>query len=150
MLTHRCKFTMHALAHSRAWPCAPANTHKHTCTLCAGSPACTCDAHARPALRHHSLEDSICRNLLHGCTGAQEPGTLLTYASAHGPALACARYAVLFALCCAVRSILCCACCGPQAEPRTKALGRHMKRALGIGKKLEEKQGQLIYKGMPG
>jgi hypothetical protein len=37
-----------------------------------------------------------------------------------------------------------------QAEPRTKTLRRHMKKALGMGKKLEEKQGQLIYKGMPG
>lgn len=37
-----------------------------------------------------------------------------------------------------------------QSMPRSKALRRQVKRALGMGKKLEEKQGQLIYKGMPG
>ena len=37
-----------------------------------------------------------------------------------------------------------------QGEPRGKALQRQVKRALGLGKKLEEKQGQLIFKGMPG
>lgn len=37
-----------------------------------------------------------------------------------------------------------------QAEPRAKMLRQQVKKAFGLGKKLEEKLGQLIYKGMPG
>lgn len=37
-----------------------------------------------------------------------------------------------------------------QVEPRSKTLRRQVKKAFGMGKKLQQKQGQLIYKGMPG
>ncbi len=37
-----------------------------------------------------------------------------------------------------------------QVEPRSKRVKRSVKRALGMGKKLQQKAGQLIYKGMPG
>lgn len=38
----------------------------------------------------------------------------------------------------------------PAPPERAKTLGRKVKKALGMGKKLQQKQGQLIYKGMPG
>lgn len=38
----------------------------------------------------------------------------------------------------------------PQVEPRAKTLRRQVRKALGMGSKLQQKQGQLIYKGMPG
>lgn len=37
-----------------------------------------------------------------------------------------------------------------QDEPRSKTLKRQVRKALGMGKKLTQKQGTLIYKGMPG
>ncbi len=36
------------------------------------------------------------------------------------------------------------------APPKTRRKRRWVKNALGIGKKLQQRQGQLLYKGMPG
>lgn len=39
----------------------------------------------------------------------------------------------------------------PKPQPsKTRRKRRWVKNALGIGKKLQQKQGQLMYKGMPG
>jgi hypothetical protein len=37
-----------------------------------------------------------------------------------------------------------------QPVPRSKLVKRRVQRAFGRGKKLQQKAGQLIYKGMPG
>ncbi len=43
-----------------------------------------------------------------------------------------------------------CVCVHTQDEPRAKRVKRRVQRAFGMGKKLQKKAGQLMFKGMPG